>query len=331
MSTRNVREKEKLFDGRCRSRGVDDFQSLRNMVLIEDLTFVKSSMRTMFLRLWVDKEGPPSELISDVYILPTPRRPRAAQATTIAPRWQTVWRQHGPFGGTLARIFGPRIWRGRRTPVSAHAWTICVLWIRTSRRLLRAVTHKLLASQVSRAHDGKGTQGSRGSDRRNDNASSDNRQTVRAKAGARAGSLLSDSWRTVISIRSQGMIRVSAKTLQSWGLIVGSLLQRLEMYTSQGGNRDLGVAEAPEGEGSSGYTLCIRDVPLSRVRFSRFLSGKGVVFRPNSLARGVFWSWFDTEILTRVVILSFFFSGKGGKFLSGKGKGMPPWAAHPYP
>ena len=60
--------------------------------------------------------GPPSERISDVYILPTPRRPRAAQATTIAPRWQTLWRQHGPFGGTLARIFGPRIWRGRRTP-----------------------------------------------------------------------------------------------------------------------------------------------------------------------------------------------------------------------
>ena len=39
------------------------------------------------------------------------------QATTIAPRWQTLWRQHGPFGGTLARMFGPRIWRGRRTPL----------------------------------------------------------------------------------------------------------------------------------------------------------------------------------------------------------------------
>ena len=52
-----------------------------------------------------------------LYILPTPRRQRAAQATTIAPRWQTLWRQHGPFGGTLARIFGPRIWRGRRTPL----------------------------------------------------------------------------------------------------------------------------------------------------------------------------------------------------------------------
>ena len=43
--------------------------------------------------------------------------PRAAQATTIAPRWQTLWRRHGPFGGTLACIFGLRIWRGRRTPV----------------------------------------------------------------------------------------------------------------------------------------------------------------------------------------------------------------------
>ena len=62
------------------------------------------------------ESGLPSELISDVYILPTPRRQRAAQATTIAPRWQTLRRQHGRFGGTLARIFGPRIWRGRRTP-----------------------------------------------------------------------------------------------------------------------------------------------------------------------------------------------------------------------
>ena len=59
----------------------------------------------------------PSERISDVYILPTPRPQRAAQATTIAPRWQTLWRQHGPFGGTLACIFGPRIWRGRQTPL----------------------------------------------------------------------------------------------------------------------------------------------------------------------------------------------------------------------
>ena len=45
---------------------------------------------------------------------------------------------------------------------------------------------------------------------------------------------------------------------------------------------------------------------LARVCFSRFLSGKGVVFRPNSLARDVFWSWFDTEILSRVVTLPFF-------------------------
>ena len=69
--------------------------------------------------LWgqVEQLGPPSDRISDVYTLPTPRRQRAAQATTIAPRWQTLWRQHGSFGGTLARIFGPRIWRGRRTPL----------------------------------------------------------------------------------------------------------------------------------------------------------------------------------------------------------------------
>ena len=42
------------------------------------------------------------------------------------------------------------------------------------------------------------------------------------------------------------------------------------------------------GGGGSGYTLCTGDVPPSRVCFSQFLSGKGVVFRPNSLARGVF-------------------------------------------
>ena len=61
-----------------------------------------------------------------IYILPTPRRQRAAQATTIAPRWQTLWCQHGPFGGTLSRIFGPRIWRGRRTPfIKAHAGVCC--------------------------------------------------------------------------------------------------------------------------------------------------------------------------------------------------------------
>ena len=72
---------------------------------------------------------------------------------------------------------------------------------------------------------------------------------------------------------------------------------------------------------------------LGRVLFSAQQSGKGtfftvsvwegVVFRPNSLARGVLWSWFDAKILARVVILPLF-SGKGGKFLPGKGKGMPP-------
>ena len=52
--------------------------------------------------------------------------------------------------------------------------------------------------------------------------------------------------------------------------------------------------EARVGSGGSGYTLCTGDVQLSRVCFPQFLSGKGVVFRPNSLARGVLWSWFDT-------------------------------------
>ena len=34
------------------------------------------------------------------------------------------------------------------------------------------------------------------------------------------------------------------------------------------------------GGGGSGYTLCTGDVPPSRVCFSQFLSGKGVVFSP---------------------------------------------------
>ena len=69
--------------------------------------------------------GPLSERISSVYVLPTPRRQRAAQATTIAPRWQTLWCWHGPFGasGTLARIFGPRISHRRRTPYP-NGWNL---------------------------------------------------------------------------------------------------------------------------------------------------------------------------------------------------------------
>ena len=51
---------------------------------------------------------------------------------TIAPRWQTLWHQHGPFGGTLARIFGPRIWHRRRTPLAQlSTFTLCIachLW-----------------------------------------------------------------------------------------------------------------------------------------------------------------------------------------------------------
>ena len=37
------------------------------------------------------------------------------------------------------------------------------------------------------------------------------------------------------------------------------------------------------------YSLCTGDVPPPRVRFSWSLSGKGVVFSPNNLARGLFW------------------------------------------
>ena len=50
----------------------------------------------------------------------------------------------------------------------------------------------------------------------------------------------------------------------------------------------------PRGGGGLWLYFCVLgiDVPPSRVRFSRFLSRKGAVFRPNSLARGVFWSWF---------------------------------------
>ena len=66
-----------------------------------------SIISTLSMKARCVYKGSPSERISDVYTLPTPRRQRAAQATTIAPRWQTLWRQHGPFGGTLARIFWP--------------------------------------------------------------------------------------------------------------------------------------------------------------------------------------------------------------------------------
>ena len=76
---------------------------------------------------------------------------------------------------------------------------------------------------------------------------------------------------------------------------------------------------------------------LARVRFSRFLSGKGVVFRPNSLARGVLWSWFDTKMLARprarVVILPVFFR-KGWEIFVWEGKAgyaTLAWAAQPWP
>ena len=74
---------------------------------------------------------------------------------------------------------------------------------------------------------------------------------------------------------------------------------------------------------------CFQPNSLARVRFSCFLSGKGVAFRRNSLARGVSWSWFDTKILARAVILPFFWDG--WEILSGKDKGMPLWTAQPYP
>ena len=76
---------------------------------------------------------------------------------------------------------------------------------------------------------------------------------------------------------------------------------------------------------------CFQLNSLARVRFSRFLSGKGVVFRSNSLTRPVLilvWHWNSGKGCNFT-----FFSEKGGKFLSGnsKGKSMPPSAAHPYP
>ena len=57
---------------------------------------------------------------------------------------------------------------------------------------------------------------------------------------------------------------------------------------------------------------------LARVHVSWFLSGKGV-FRPNSLARGVFFSWFDTKILARdPVVFYLFFLGRVGNFCLGR-------------
>ena len=76
-----------------------------------------------------------------------------------------------------------------------------------------AVTHKLLASQVSHVLDGKDTQGSRGSDRRNDNACSDNRQTVHAKTGTE--SLLSDGSKAYCDFhKKSGHNTSECKTLQ---------------------------------------------------------------------------------------------------------------------
>ena len=76
---------------------------------------------------------------------------------------------------------------------------------------------------------------------------------------------------------------------------------------------------------------------LGKVLFSAQQSGKGPFFTASVREGPTVWqgvcfapAWFDTKILPRVVILPPF-SGKGGKFLSGKGKGMPPWAAQPYP
>ena len=43
---------------------------------------------------------------------------------------------------------------------------------------------------------------------------------------------------------------------------------------------------------------------------------------------------FDPDVIQKLwqgVVILPFLSGKGGKFLYGRGKSMPPWAAHPYP
>ena len=73
------------------------------------------------------------------------------------------------------------------------------------------------------------------------------------------------------------------------------------------------------GGGDSGYALCTGDVPPSRACFSVSV-WKGCWFSP-TVWQGVFWSCFDTEILARIAMVPFF-PGKGGNFMSGKGKGI---------
>ena len=100
----------------------------------------------------------------------------------------------------------------------------------------------------------------------------------------------------------------------STAILVAHPLVSLYIYLNS--NPEIKAIVTPRG-GGSGYTLCTGDVPPSRVCFSQFRAGKGVVFRPNSLARGVFYSWFDTKILARVVILPFFL-GRVGNFCLGR-------------
>ena len=88
----------------------------------------------------------------------------------------------------------------------------------------------------------------------------------------------------------------------------------------------------PGGEGGdSGHSLCTGDVPLLTVYlFHNFCLGRVLFSGPTVWQRVCFDPGLITEILARVAILPYS-SGKGENFLSGKGKGMPPWAAHRYP
>ena len=84
------------------------------------------------------------------------------------------------------------------------------------------------------------------------------------------------------------------------------------------------------------HTFC-----LERVLFSAQQSGKGTFFTVSVCEECSFQAQQSGKGCVLILVwywnsgkgcnFTFFFSGKGEKFLSGMGKGMPPWAAHPYP
>ena len=120
----------------------------------------------------------------------------------------------------------------------------------------------------------------------------------------------------------------------------------------------MGAREGPARRGGDLAILCVlgmcrpqryvfQSFCLGRVLFSAQQSGMGTFFTVSVWARVLFsgptvWQGlcFDPGLIPKFrqraakakgCNFTFVLSGKSGKFLSGKGKGMPPWAAHLYP